>query len=283
MALAVILGLGSGLMWGIGDFFGGLQSRALPALIVTFWSQVVGAVGLAIILAITGETPVIESIVWGCVAGLFGGIALVMFYRGLAEGMMSLVAPVSACGAAIPVLYGLLRGELPGMLASAGIIAALIGIVLVSLQPASADQQGGSARRSLIFALGAALGFGLFYVFLARAADIPHASPLWAIAGARMTALCVTIVLLIVARRGFPWPGRRMPLVAAVGILDTTANVLYIFASMYGALGIVGVLGSMYPVATVLLSRFVLAERLSWPQHAGVALALMGVLLLSAG
>jgi drug/metabolite transporter (DMT)-like permease len=120
-------------------------------------------------------------------------------------------------------------------------------------------------------------------VFLARAGDVPHPSPLWAIAGARLSALCVTLVLLATGRRRLPWPGRRMPLVAVVGILDTSANVLYIFASMHGALGVVGVLGSMYPVATVLLSRFVLAERLSWPQHAGVALALAGVLLLSTG
>ena len=283
MTLAILLGLGSGLMWGVGDFFGGLQSRSLPTLIVTLWSQIVGAIGLVLVLLITREAPAAQSILWGALSGLFGGLALIMFYRGLAEGMMSLVAPVSACGAIVPVVAGLIQGESPSMWGSVGIIAAFADIILVSLHPGAASEHHGNARRSLVFALGAALGFGLFFVFLDRAGDVPNASPIWATFGARLCALCVTIVLLARTPRPLPWPGRRLPLVALVGILDTGANVLFIFASIHGALGIVGVLGSLYPVATVLLSRFVLAERLSWPQHAGVALALAGVILVSAG
>src|SRR5918997_6752157 len=100
MALVLLLGLGSGLCWGTADFFGGLQSRYLPALAVALWSQLAGGIVLALVLAIIGEPLVLESVVWGMAGGFFGGTALLLFYRGLAVGLLSIVGPVSAFGGA---------------------------------------------------------------------------------------------------------------------------------------------------------------------------------------
>jgi drug/metabolite transporter (DMT)-like permease len=279
MTLGAPLGLGSGLFWGTGDFLGGLTSRRLPALAVTIWSQLAGSLALLVVLAVSDQRPTVAGLAWGAVGGLCGGTALLLFYRGMAEGAMSIVAPVSACGAVVPVVAAFARGEWPGAPAVAGILVAVAGVVLVS-RPTRGSQGRELPPRLLAMALGAALGFGLFFVFIDVASSVPGGTPLWASAGVRAGSLTWLFCITAVARRPLTWPGRRIGLVALAGVLDTTANVLFAYASTLGNLGVVGVLGSLYPVATVLLARFVLAERLSGSQIAGVAVALTGVALL---
>jgi drug/metabolite transporter (DMT)-like permease len=303
------LGLGSGLCWGAADFFGGMQSRRLPALTVAFWSQVAGALGIAIALAVQGTRPALGAVAWGAAAGIGSGSALVLFYRGLAEGTMSIVAPVSACGAIVPVAAALLAGDQPGAVAGLGVLAAITGVVLVSRARttstlrSAADPDGGDARaardprtggrsgRVLAMALGSALGFGFFYVFVDAGTAVSAGSPLSVIAGARISSLLVLSTIGLVSWRtrsgsggsGLRWPGRRIGPVALVGIADTGANLLFAYAATAGNLAVVGVLGSLYPVATVVLARWLLGERLTGGQNAGVLLALTGVGLLAFG
>jgi drug/metabolite transporter (DMT)-like permease len=292
LSLGVPLGLGSGLCWGTADFFGGVQSRRLPALTVAIWSQLAGAAVLAVALAAQGVAPAPRGVALGLAAGLGGGTALLLFYRGLAEGAMSIVAPVSACGAVVPVAAAFLRGQAPSALALTGIAAAIAGVLLVSRTSDPGQHPGGRPALVLAMALVSALGFGLYYVLVDAGTDVPGASPLWVVAGGRAASL---VLLLSVAAAAVPrpagrardwrrarWPGRWLAPVALVGVADTTANLLFAYAAIHGNLGVVGVLGSLYPVATVLLARFVLSERLSGGQNAGVALALVGVALLAA-
>jgi drug/metabolite transporter (DMT)-like permease len=288
----VPLGLSSGLCWGAADFFGGMQSRRLPALTVAFWSQMAGALGLAIALAVSGTRPTPVAVAWGLVAGAGSGCALVLFYRGLAEGTMSIVAPVSACGAVVPVAAALLTGHRPGALAGLGVLTAITGVVLVSRpHPTVPGRSGGPGRsgvpgrsgRVLAMALGSALGFGLFYVFVDAGTTGSRGGPLWVIAGARASSLLMLSMIALVGNRSaLRWPGRRIGPLALVGIGDTGANLLFAYAATTGNLAVVGVLGSLYPVATVVLARWLLGERLSGGQHAGVVLALTGVGLLAA-
>jgi drug/metabolite transporter (DMT)-like permease len=282
MLIPLLLGLSSGLCWGAADFVGGLQARRLPALAVAFWSQVAGAVALAVALALVGQSTSAPALAWGVVAGVFGGGGLLCFYRGLAIGPMSIVAPVAACGAAVPVLAAILLGQPPGWLALGGIAAALLGIVLVSTPSGPVEGSAGRPREALAVALGAAVCFGCFFVFLDRGVEA-GGPPLWVVGAARLGSLATIGLLALAGRRPLPWPGRRAPVVAAVGLTDTLANVLFTFATSQGNLGVVSVLGSLYPVATVLLARLVLAERLGRPQGAGVAVALTGVALMATG
>ena len=313
MNLGVPLGLGSGLAWGAADFFGGVQSRRLPALTVAFWSQAAGALGLVIALALGGARPPVAGIAWGLAAGVGSGVALLLFYRSLAEGTMSVVAPISACGAVVPVAAAMLTGDHPGALAGLGVLTAIAGVVLVSrthtgdrqpgrpgrgpTRPAGPRPPGGSgmpagaspagttgrSRRVLLMALGSALGFGLFYVFVDAGATGSRGEPLWVIAGARGSSLVMLSTIALIGRgSALRWPGRRIGPVALVGIADTGANLLFAYAATTGNLAVVGVLGSLYPVATVILARWLLGERLSGGQSAGVVLALTGVGLLAA-
>jgi drug/metabolite transporter (DMT)-like permease len=281
------------LCWGAADFFGGIQSRRLPALTVAFWSQVAGALALAVALAVEGAPPATTGFAWGLAAGVGSGCALVLFYRGLAEGTMSVVAPVSACGAVVPVAAALLTGDQPGALAGLGVLAAITGVVLVSRTSGSAPGTPGGTRgspggprrtrRVLAMALASALGFGLFYVFVDAGTAGSRGAPLWVIAGARASSLVLlSTIALVGGGSALRWPGRRIGPVALVGIGDTGANLLFAYAATAGNLAVVGVLGSLYPVATVVLARWLLGERLSGGQNAGVLLALTGVGLLAA-
>jgi drug/metabolite transporter (DMT)-like permease len=282
LTLGVPLGLGSGLCWGTADFFGGIQSRRLPALSVVVWSQAAGALALGVALAVQGRPPTPSGFAWGLAAGAGSGFALLLFYRGLAEEAMSVVAPIAACGAVVPVLVAPLRGERPGALAVLGIVAAVAGVVLVSRSPDPGQHPGSQPTR--VLALGAALGFGLFFVFVDAGTATAGASPLWVVAGGRASSLLVLVAIALAGRRAeAAWPGRRIVPVALVGIADTGANLLFALAATSGNLAVVGVLGSLYPVATVVLARWLLRERLSAGQNAGVLLALTGVGLLAAG
>jgi drug/metabolite transporter (DMT)-like permease len=298
LTVGIPLGLGSGLCWGTADFFGGVQARRLPALSVALWSQAAGALALAVALAVQGTRPTWPGFAWGLAAGAGSGLALLLFYRGLAEGAMSVVAPVAACGAVVPVVVAPLRGELPSAVAGLGIVAAVAGVGLVSRSPdprrhpggrseGSGEPQGGAPvdrARVRGMALGAAFGFGLFFVFIDAGTATAGAAPLWVVAGARTSSLLVlAAIALTVGRSQAGWPGRRILPVALVGIADTTANLLFALAATSGNLAVVGVLGSLYPVATVVLARWLLRERLSVGQNAGVVLALTGVGLLAAG
>jgi len=281
VTFAIALGLGASLFWGTADFFGGMQSRHVPVLAVTFWSQLAGGLLLLAVLLGRGEGPSLHAVAYGCAAGLFGGSALLAFYRALAEGAMSVVAPIAAGAGVVPVVAAFVGGTPPTAPEIAGIAATLAGIALVS-RPTPGQQPGGRPGVVVALALYAALGFGLYFVLVHAGSDGPAGSPLWTVAAGRASSIALLLAIASSGRR-VPWPGRRLPQVALVGLFDSSANVLFAYASTRGNLGVVGVLSSLYPVVTVVLARVVLAERLSWTQRAGVVLAFLGVGLLAGG
>ena len=284
--LAVALGLGSSLCWGLADFFGGLQSRKRAMLAVLLVSQCVALLLLLpLALALADEGPSAAAVGWAAMGGSAGVIALAAFYRGLAIGTMSVVAPISATGAAVPVLVGLAEGERPGVLQVAGMVAALAGVILASRESEPAEDQGAEHRAAGRAAVGlafvAALGFGTFFVGVDRAsatAEVP-----WVIVVSRSCSLVLVLIAALVARPGLPRDPASLGALAVIGVLDLGANALFAIATAEGLLSVVAVLGSLYPAVTVILARFVLAERVSRAQQVGVGLTLAGVVAISAG
>jgi len=291
--LAVALGLSSSLFWGLGDFLGGLQSRRVRVLAVLLVSQASGLVAIAIGIAIARpQAPPLVDLWPAAAAGLAGAIALSAFYRALAIGTMSIVAPISATGAAVPVVVGIAGGDRPAALQLAGIVAAVVGVVLASRELDEPQRGSGLAvaarpdpgrvpeRTSVALALVAALGFGTFFVGMDAGAD---ASVPWALLANRVAS--VSAVLLVVGAARVPLPGspRRLAPLVLVGLLDAGANGLYAWGSTEGLVSVVAVLGSLYPVATVLLARLVLGERVRRVQEVGIVAALAGVALIAAG
>ena len=193
---------------------------------------------------------------------------------------MSVVAPISATAAAVPVLVGLVEGERPSTLQVAGMAAALAGVILASREPV---EEGGPPpnRAAIGLALVAAAGFGTFFVALDRASAQADVS--WVIVVSRSCALILLVLAALAARPGLPRDGTSLGLLAIIGVLDLGANGLYALATREGLLSVVSVLGSLYPAVTVVLARVVLAERVARVQEAGVVLALAGVVAISAG
>ena len=279
--MAIFLGLAAALTYGAGDFVGGLVTRRAPLLTVVFLSQVAGtALLVSAFPFFVGGAPTGPALAWGAGSGAAGAIGVLLLYKGLAAGQMSVVAPITAVeAAAVPVLWGLLSGERPAPLALAGVALALVAVVLVAgFDPSGIKRSRGDALAPGVReALGAGLGFGLFFVLLAEAGS----TELWPLAGARAASLSVLGVLLLARRHPVRAPrGTAGPIIAA-GVFDVAANVLYLLSTREGLLSIVAVLTSLYPVSTVLLARIVLGERIARPQIAGLGVALGGVVLMA--
>ena len=278
--LAVLLALASSVTWGIADFGGGLVSRRVASTVaVTVLSQTAGFVALLIVFGASGAHLDGRSFAIGLAAGAGGGAGLAAFYRALAVGTMSIVSPIAACGAVVPFAISIATGERPSTIALAGAGVALAGAVL-----ASAEERRAAAReqkQAVMLAAVAAGALGLFTYFLGLGSR--EGTALSTLVGARVGSLALLLVLALVLRAPLRLSRGALLPVAAVGLCDVAANALFALASGHGLLALVSVLGSLYPVITVVLAHIVLGERLTPLQLAGVAVALAGVAALSIG
>jgi drug/metabolite transporter (DMT)-like permease len=276
---AIALGFASAVAWGFADFLGGLKSRTLQLLTVLFLSQAAGLVAVAVWAAARGEGPPAEVIPWAVSNGIAGSVGLAAFYRGLAVGAMGVVAPISASAAAIPVAVGVIGGERPAALQIAGIAVAIAGVAAASYEP-PAEERGARTATGVGYALVAAVGFGIFFVGLDEGSN--H-DLVWTLVIGRSLSTGMLAVAALAARPSFEMSGRDLNAVLAVGVLDMGANALFAAGSTLGLVSVVAVLGSLYPVTTLVLARFLLGERLHRIQRAGALAALAGVALISAG
>ncbi len=277
MRVAAALALLSSLMWGTADFLGGVTSRRLPPLAVYGLSQVAGFIVLVLAATVTwswDEDPGYWP--WSIASSVLGLAGMLAFYAALSIGPMGIVSPLVSLSVIIPVAVGLLRGEVPGGVQVLGIIAAVIGILLAS----GPELSGAESARPLILAGIAAVAFGGMYLTMAEGSRY---SPLMTMTGMRVVTVVLFVVVLAVTRSiGGARPRDAIPL-TVVGVFDAGANVTFGVATTVGLLATTSVLGSLYPVMTAVLAAVFLHERLRVVQYAGVAVAMTGVVLISAG
>ena len=264
--------------WGIGDFIGGISTRRLGVFAVLFVSQPPTLLLIALVATIRGGAP--RPGLWmvaGVVAGLAGLVGLSAAYRGMAIGVISVVSTIAATGPVVPILVGLVLGERPTVLQFFGIALALGGIALLAF-----DRRPARSRRRLLpgvgLALVAALAFGLFLVAI-RYASRPD--PIWGVLATRTGSVAALLLLALAFRSRIKVALPDLPALFAVGVLDVGADVFFAFATTLGLLSVVSILSSLYPVATVILARIVLNERMARLQQAGIGLAFAGVLMIS--
>jgi drug/metabolite transporter (DMT)-like permease len=278
--IAVGLALGAAVAWGAADFLGGLKSRAVATIVVVAFGQATGLVLVAAFVAARGEgSPETRFFVYAVLAGIAGAVGIAALYRGLAVGSMSIVAPITATGAVIPVAVGVGTGERPTALQGAGLALALGGVVLAARQPGGETLRGRVAA-GVGLALLAALGIGSFLVALDAASEGGVA---WALLVQRSVCLGLVLAAAVLLRTDIRFSRVDLPPMAAIGALDMAANALFAVASTRGLVSVVSVVASLYPVTTVVLARLLLAERISRAQQVGVAGALAGVVLITAG
>lgn len=276
----VLLALGASLAWGCADYVAGLQSRARPLLTVVLLTQLAGVMAMAFVVGVRGEgLPGRLAVALACLAGVAGAGAIAAFYRAMATGQMSIVAPLVATSTAVPVLVGFARGERPSALQLAGMAAAGVGVVVVLRSEAGGDTTRGG-REALVLSLLAAALFGLVLSGLAVGADD---DPYWTVLLYRLVSgsLAAAAVLALRHRPGVPLAA--IPALAAVGVLDAGATVLFAVSTNHGLLTVVAVLASLYPIVTAGLAHAQLGERLRPVQLAAVLVVLAGVGAISAG
>ncbi len=273
---SIALALSASLTWGFADFFGPLKGRTLGALRVLVYVQLGGLVVIALIIAIRGKGPADLAALFAIPAAISGTLGLYAYYRGMAVGAMSIVAPIAGISAAVPVVFGIATGDRPSIWQWLGIAAALGGVFLASREPG----RGGKVAAGVGLALLAAIGFGGYFPPMHEAGN---ADFWWASLFFRMTSTSITLAVVAVRRPSLAVAPIQVPLLALIGVGDMLGNLLFAAASTSGLVSITSVLASLYPIVTVVLARLVLKERVARSQEAGIALTLGGVALISAG
>ncbi len=277
--MAALLALAGALGWGVGDFLGGIASRRLAVLTVLVISQTAGLVGVYVWVVLGGDPfPGVAELLPAAAAGVAALAGLAALYRGFALGAMGIVAPISAASPIVPLSVDAAHGEVPSTAQWFGVALVLTGIVVLSWDSAEDGRTRIAAGAGL--AVVAALAFGLFFVGIDAGAD---ESAAWAVAAARTASVPVAVVAALLTATALTAPRHLLPLVVAVGVFDTGANVFVAAATTRGAVGIVAVLSSLYPVVTVVLAWLVLGERLGMPKRVGGAAALAGAAFVAAG
>jgi drug/metabolite transporter (DMT)-like permease len=273
---SIALALGASLTWGFADFFGPLKGRTLGALRVLVYVQLGGLVVIVLIIAIRGKGPADLGALFAIPAAISGTLGLYAYYRGMAVGAMSVVAPIAGISAAVPVMFGIATGDRPSPWQWLGIAAALGGVFLASREPG----RGGKVAAGVGLALLAAIGFGGYFPPMHAAGE---ADFWWASLFFRMTSSAIILAAVAIRRPSLAVAPIQVPLLALIGIGDMLGNLLFAAASTSGLVSITSVLASLYPIVTVVLARLVLRERVARSQEAGIALTLAGVALISAG
>ncbi|MGA3318073.1 MAG: DMT family transporter [Candidatus Korobacteraceae bacterium] len=270
------LSLGTAVVWGAGDFAGGIATKRANVFRVVAGAHACGLLLMLLLVWITGEAvPPRATLLWGAAAGITGAVGVAALYRALAIGRMGIVAPVAAViTGVLPVLAGIYTEGMPDRIQLVGFVLALISIWLIARPDGEID-----THRGLGLAVLAGVLFGLFFIACKQAG---HHAVFWPLVAARIAS---TLLMLLI---GIFSAGDRRPLRPALvpivfsGILDTSANALFIAATQHGRLDVTSVLSSLYPASTVILARIFLKERMSATQNAGIVGALVSVALIAA-
>ena len=278
--IAVVLALGSSLLWGVANFQAGSLSRRYSVWTVLTVSRTTSMLAvLALVLVLGTGLPSSGDLLIAAVAGLLVTGALAAFFRGLAIGTMSVVAPISATGALIPFTFGLVLGDRPSTLQLLGIALAIVGATLAARER---DVDGSSGKRlGVLFAFIAAVSFGIFFVLIDIASE--GGGVLWIVLATRAVSLPVLAVVTVARREPLVAPRKYLGINILVGMMEITALGLFAKATTEGLLSLVGVLASLYPVVTVLLATRILDERIRSSQWMGIAAAVLGIVLITGG
>lgn len=276
--MTVVLGLLAALSYGLADFAGGVASRRHSAVTVLLFSYPVGAVLMVALLPLFPGAVDGRVVLFGILGGAAGLFGVILLYGLMVVAPMNVISPVTAVLAAIvPVVFAVLTGERPSIAAGVGILVGVVAVLLVS-RTTEDHPHGRIAARLLLLAFLAGLGFGAYFIFLARAG---HSSGLWPLVISRLTSAVLIVPVAFARRAVAPVRGRMLALVVGSGAFDALANMCFLLASRHGLLSLASVLTSLYPAVTVLLAVLLLREHTSPVQRLGLALAAASIVLIT--
>ncbi len=275
--ITALLATTTSLFFGFSDFLGGLASRRESPLRITANAQAIGLVLLTVVAVVFRGALLRTDLAWGAVAGLSGGIGVAALYAGLSVGRMSVVAPVAAAlSGPIPAAVDLMRGAELRPVTLVGIALALVAVVVVGTSAEEEESKRKASAQSILLAVAAGVGFSGSFLGFSMTSD---ASGLWPLVAARVTSVMLVGMLALVLSRGLVIDPATRSATAGAALTDAVANITMLSAIRSGPLAIASVLGSLYPAVVVVLAFAVLNERLKPMQQAGIALAMIAVVL----
>lgn len=278
--MAIVLALISALVYGTSDYCGGRAARSSPLLAVTMVTQTTtAALAITMVLIERAPFPDASDVAWSVGAGLMSLTGILSFYEALANGAMTVVAPITGVvSAVVPVVVGITTGDRPSIIALLGVALALGAVALVSGLGGHSDRP--TPMRIGLLALVAGVGFGLLFVFLDRTSDD---SGLWPLAIGQFTTWPIATALVISRHVPVREIGRSALLAVTAGAFAISANVTYLLATREGLLTLVAVVASMYPATTVAWATALDGERMTGPQKVGLGLAAGAVVMVGVG
>jgi drug/metabolite transporter (DMT)-like permease len=277
--LSSLYGLLSAITWGVGDFTGGLASRRMGVYRAAFYGEATGLIILGALLAAFREPlPGWQVWMWSALAGAGGSLGLLMFFRAMVEGQMSVAAPVSALMTVIlPVIARAIMEGLPGPVKYIGFVLALLAIWLISRGDGHAEKIG-MHLADLRLPLLAGVGFGVYFILMHQASQT---ATIWPLISGRAAGAMV-MFFFAMSNHQLDWRGKRFdPLVLLYAAGDVAGNAFYILSGQTGRLDVAAVLSSLYPGTTILLAGMLLHEHLNRSQWLGISAALGAIALMT--
>ena len=288
----VVFSLLAALSYGTADFFGGIASRRMSPVLVSLFSHIASFVAaLGMTLFMTSHWSA-EGSYFGAIAGACEAVGFLLFYYVLSIGSIAVIAPiVSVIYAIVPVAWAVALGDALPPLAWVGVALGFGAILALSLGESSDDGHGdpipsrethskmGVRKLSLLLAVIAGVTWGFATVALDYAPSEAGATP--AVAGAA-TSFVIVILIFVIGRKYINTTTAKAPVAQSLisGALFGIANALILVALLSGSLALVGLLTALYPLATVLLARFVLKERITPIQWVGIIAAVVAAILM---
>lgn len=277
----VLLALTSAVAYGSSDFIGGLVSRRASAWSVAVVVQLSSALTALAVAVVLGGDPDGADLAWAAVGGVGSGLGVSFLFRGLGRGRMSVVAPVSAVGAALlPVAFSVAVDGWPPPAVLLAVATGVPGIWLVSRVVDTADHAAASSASGLLDGLLAGVGFGLMFLALDQ---VGPGAGLWPVAAAQAVSAVAAALLATSLRVAWLPRGRTVWRAAWAGPLGTVALLCFLLATQAGSLTVAALISSLYPAATIVLALVVLHEHIHRTQLAGLLLCGATVGLVAAG
>ena len=281
--LSIIYGIASAATWGAADFIGGLASKRTSPYRVLFLAEIAGLIPFTALALLTREPiPSALDLLWGAISSLVGLTGLTILYRALADGQMSIAAPVSALFAAlIPVIFGFFTLGAPSLATMIGFGLAFLAVWLISQTDMTNWRfplRGLRSLRDLRLPLLSGLFFGLYFIVIHRATLNAF---FWPLVTARFAGFVAFGLYALVTQQPAMPPRDVWGFCIINGVIDIGGNAFYILSAQTGRIDVAAVLGALYPASTVFLAWIFLKEKITWVQTFGVLLVFAAIVLFT--
>ena len=275
--ISILYGILSAASWGAADFIGGIATKRTAAYRVLFLAELAGLVPFLALALFTHEAiPPATELFLGALASLVGLAGLTILYRALADGKMSIAAPISALLAAlVPVIVGLLTLGIPPLTTILGFGCTLGAVWLISQSNSTGWRFTLSDLRLPLFA---GIFFGLYFVLLHAATR--HAF-YWVLVAARLAGFLALGFYALITRQPAMPPREVWGHAISNGIIDIAGSAFFVLASTAGRMDVAAVLGALYPASTVFLAWLILREQITRLQAIGITLAFVAIVLFT--